>query len=157
MDQLNSWQLIGVIVGAVVLGAFVTLLVQWGMALRDLAREATHTSHQVTELIDSLKPVMTRVNRFSALAEDSEPDLRRMQLALHHFSEASVQLTESLTRVSGWVGVAAPLVATAFERWSHPSRQDAPEPSPDMEPSEPPTRTRGPTAKDGPAVVYPPV
>lgn len=157
MDQLNSWQLLGVILGAVVLGAFVTLLVQWGMALRDLAREATHTSHQVTELIESLKPVMTRINRFSVLAEDSEPDLRRMQLALHHFSEASVQLTESLARVSGWVAMAAPLVVTAFERWSSASRQDEPEPPPpDME-QRTEARTRGSTAKDGPAVVYPPV
>lgn len=111
--------LIATLLGAILFGVLCTVLVQWASAVRTLTREVTHTTRQVSDLADLLRPTLARASRISAMVEDSEPDLRKTQLALRNLSESSLQISESVSRVSGWVALGTPLVMSAVERWAH--------------------------------------
>jgi hypothetical protein len=85
-----------------------------------------------------LKPSVRRFERLSALAEASEPDLRQMQGVMHQISKGSAEFAQNFTRISGWVGLAAPLVMAAVEGWAGravagASRQPSRHPQPDSE------------------------
>jgi hypothetical protein len=125
MNDMSSFQLVALLLGAAVFGVLVTIFVQWAVSIRTLTREVTRASRSVNEVAERLKPAAERVERITGIVSESEPDLRRTQLALRQFSELSLQLTESMARVSGWIAFAAPLAASAFERWSasHPAAE----------------------------------
>ena len=102
---------------AILFGIVCTLLVQSIGAVRRLAGSLTATSEQIGELVRTLRPTASRISQLSAAAEESEPDLRRLQVSLAKFSRSSEEMTDQLSRVSRWLGVGVPLVIAAVERW----------------------------------------
>ena len=135
-------QLIGLLFAALLLGALCTLVVQWIAAVQRLAAEVTRASKQFGDIAEKLQPTVRRVDSFTAAAESSEPDLKRLQGALSSFSESSVEMTENLARVSKWLGIAIPVLMAAVERFStHDGKGDGGkgELQPPRDPPAPPT------------------
>lgn len=125
---MSELQLIGTVLGAASFGAVVTVIAQLVAALRAQSREVAEAGRRVAELSELLKPSALRLQRIIALVDDSEPDLREVQRAVHRFSKGSVAFADNFERVSAWVGFAAPLLMAAFEGWAGRASSAAPEP-----------------------------
>jgi hypothetical protein len=117
---------IAIILGAATFGAVITLVAQLVSATRAQSHEVALASRRVGDLAELLKPLAKRLARLSALAEDSEPDLRRIQQSIHQLSTASTDLADNFARVGGWIGLAAPVVMAAVEGWAGRTPSEVP-------------------------------
>lgn len=114
MDDLQTLLLV---LGGILFGVLVTVLAQAATALRTLTRELTETSRRVRDTVDTLQPAAVRVKRLTGLVEESEPDLKRVQAALHSFSGAALRASDNLDRITNVAALVTPVVLTAARRW----------------------------------------
>jgi len=123
---MTDLHLVATILGATALGVVITLAVQLVGAIRAQSREVARASRRVGDLAELLKPLAKRMERLSALVEEGEPDMRRLQQSLHQISKGSEEFAENFARAGGWVGMAAPFVMAAVEGWTGRTAAEVP-------------------------------
>jgi len=104
--------------GAAVAGVLCTLAVQWVSSMRQAARDVGDAARQISKLAAALVPAARGIDRLAGMLSESSGDVQTLQGSVHKLAVASTQLTDSLQRVSRWVGIMTPLVVAVVDRWT---------------------------------------
>jgi len=112
---MENWQISGIVVFAVLVGAAIPVLVQLAIALRSLRASLAKTTVRLDRALEAVTQVAGRFDRIAAGVDEAR--VRSVMEAADSLARMLNQLRESV-RVASAVGAAvAPAVGAAVRAW----------------------------------------
>ena len=112
---MENWQISGIVVFALLVGAAIPVLVQLAITLRSFRASVASTTVQVDRALEAVMQAAGRLERIAAVVDEAR--VRSFMEAADSLAQILSQLRESV-RVASAVGAAvAPAVGAAVRAW----------------------------------------